>query len=113
MVDSQPSTGFDLQADLNLERFDHGTCVQQVAISTDSDGTLRVSSTGQLPRIGLRQLAQARKNSRLVAETIGQNVIVEHDGERVATLRTQSTGAGKWSIRWWSVFRQWLGGKSD
>jgi hypothetical protein len=113
MADSQPSIDCGLEVELTVQRYEGESAVQFVSVSTEVDGTLKVSSTGRLPRLGFRQLIQARQAMQLLARTSGKNVIIEHDGRLFAELHSEANTAAKWSIRWWSLIRYWIAKSFD
>lgn len=99
-----------IEANFHAERVDDGIAAESISLTTASDGTLIIHSTGRVPRGTLRQLRQARKALMVVAKTTGQCIRVQHNGQQLAQLQPRVAKDAKWSIRWWSVLKCWIRG---
>ena len=109
MADSRLRTKTTVESDLFLQRLDQDAVKTEVKISTSSDGTFMVVSTGELPPITLRQVRGARRNLKSFAELTGQPVRFEHNGRAIAVVQTAATGRARLSVHWWTLLRQLLG----
>lgn len=109
MVDAKPSNvppfGLQLDANMTIDRVENGQTIGTVTISTEDDGSLKIASTGRMPSGSFQQLRQFREGLQLVAKTTQQAAIVEHNGERLASISPSASGIPKWSIRWWAALR--------
>lgn len=94
-----------LDLDLKIERFEGGAIAQSVAVSTMSDGTISVSSSGKLPLRTMLHLNRFRKSVQLTALATAQKVVVKHDEQVLASLGTTKSESPRWKIQWWSILR--------
>jgi hypothetical protein len=86
------------------------TVRQAFEISTNSDGTITVASDGNLPRVNWRELHDLQLNLQELGESTGQDVVITHAGRELATLKARALRPPRWSIRWLSIFREWIYG---
>lgn len=108
MTEQVSATRSTLDVDLKMERIEADSCVQQVGISAETDGPMRVTSSGKPSRLSFRQIGQARQALQRIVEATGQDVIIEHEGRLLVHLHARPSKPAKWSIRWWSILQHWF-----
>lgn len=105
---SARSASHRFEMDLNLQRFDGEAEVQSIDITTEKNGTICIASRGVLSLGTLQQVLRRRKDFQRLIEATGQEVVVEHEGERLAHLQWRTLSGARWSINWWAVGLQFL-----
>lgn len=79
-----------------------------VSVTTESDGTLTIETTGRMPRVSIGQLKQASRVSEAFVEATGQAIVVKRNSTQLASVQPRLSSNPKWSISWWSLLRYWL-----
>ncbi|MEM9827085.1 MAG: hypothetical protein AAF958_10875 [Planctomycetota bacterium] len=108
MDDPPTQPGVVVDADLCVQRIEGDRVVGSIEVQTQPDQSVLVTSTGKLPSGSLRQVQQARRALRLLAQTSQQSVTVQHEGRELLVVQHSSSGASTESIRWWSLLRTWM-----
>lgn len=94
-----------LESHLTLQRFEGIDVVQSIEITSEFDGTITLSSRGKLPRGMVRNLFQFRNNVVKWGDIIQQDVVVVHEGHRIAFFQSRHPIKPILSIHWWSILR--------
>lgn len=100
------SLAVDVEMTVTQTRRD--TAGQSFAISTESDGTVRIASHASFPKASWRELREARMMLRHFVSSTGQSIVIEHSGQELAKLSPSSLRSPKWSIHWPTIIRGWI-----
>lgn len=86
------------------------TITRSIAVSTDSDGTIRIASDASFPKASWRELKEARIMLRHFVTSTGQGIVIEHAGHELVKLSPNSSRSPQWSIQWLTIIRGWIFG---
>ena len=100
-----------LDLDLELQRVQDTRSIQQINVSTSSNNSIFIDSTGALPKRSWQDLRRLKTVAVTMARETGQDIVLQHNGTVLTKITAANQPYPTVSIRWWAVAREALFGR--